>query len=113
MFNTQDMTNEGSMPEEIESLINESKNDNSDLLELPLLSPSDFELPQTETIEEGTVKTAMSKPSTPSSYLNATPLPVGKPHPTLIKHCHPQKAKKLFHPPRITTNTTEKRRGCK
>ena len=96
MFNTQNMTKEGSMAEEIESLINESKNDNSDLLELPLLSPSDFELPPTETIDEGTVKTTMSKPSTPSSYLNATPLPVERPHPTLIKHCHSQKAKNFF-----------------
>ena len=70
MFSTQNMQNEKSIAEEIESLTSEPKPDNAGLIDLPLLSPSDFDFLPTETIAEGTVKTALPPP--PNS-LKTTP----------------------------------------
>ena len=71
--------------EEIESLASEPKPDNVDLIDLPLLSPSDFDFLPTETIAEGTVKTA---PPPPPNSLKTTPLPSKRPHTSPIKQSH-------------------------
>ena len=79
------MQSEKSVAEEIESLASEPKPKNTDLIDLPLLSPSDFDFLPTETKAEGVVKTAANPP--PNS-LKTTPLPFKRPHPSPIKQSH-------------------------
>ena len=86
------MQNEKSIAEEIESLASEPKPDNTNLVDLPLLSPSEFDFLPTETIAEGTVRTALPPPS---NSLKTTPLPSKRPHPSPIKQSH-KKQKTTF-----------------
>ena len=72
MFRTQNMQSEKSVAEEIESLASEPKPNNADLIDLPLLYPSDFDFLSTETIAEGVIKTA---PPPPPNSLKTTPVP--------------------------------------
>ena len=86
------MQSEKSVAGEIESLASEPKPDNADLIDLPLLSPSDFDFLPTETTAEGVVKTALPPP--PNS-LKTTPLPSKRLHPSPIKQSH-KKQKTAF-----------------
>ena len=77
------MQSEKSVAEEIESLASEPKPDNANLIDLPLLSASDFDFLSTETIAEGVFKTALPPPST---RFKTTSLPSERPHSSPIKH---------------------------
>ena len=100
------MQNEKSIAEEIESLTSEPKPDNADLIDLPLLSPSDFDFLPTETIAEGTVKTA---PPPPPNSLKTTPLPSKRPHPSPIKQSHKNKRLLLVSKNHYADNERTKR----
>ena len=95
MFSIQNMQTDKTVAEEIELLTGEPKLDNSGLLDLPLLSPTDLEFLSTETIAEGVTETA---PPPPRNNLKTTPLPTKRPHSTSIKRSHKrQKASLSAH----------------
>ena len=101
------MQSKKSVADEIELLASERNLDNADLLALPLLSPSDFDFPPTETIAEGVIKTA---PPPPSNSLKTTPVPTKRPHAIPMKQSD-KKQKNFFLCSRDTAATTKERRS--
>ena len=62
MFDIQNMQTDKSVAEEVKLLTGESKLDSSGLLDLRLLSPSEFDFLPTDSIAEGGIKTAPPPP---------------------------------------------------